>query len=278
MTRRTRPAAAPRDGGLEDHVDRLVREWSHVRPDLDVTPIAVVYRVTRLAADWNNEIERVFAKAGMTNTDFAVLANLRRAGAPYQLAQRQLMNALRLTSGTISIRIDKLVERGLVERQPDPHDARTSLVTLTEAGSDAFDAIAPEHLANEARLVAALSPDEQALVGRLLKTLLVEIEQPTADRPDHRLGMTVAPAADGQQRRAAVGLPAQPGLLVDSVTVHGPAADAGVLTGDLITASGDTPLLSLTCLDRALAAHDRTLPLTLQRNGRRQEMLVELTT
>jgi DNA-binding MarR family transcriptional regulator len=275
MTRRTRSAKVAPVTGLEDHVDRLLREWSSARPDLDVAPIAVVYRVTRLAAAWNNEIDRVFAKAKITNTDFAVLANLRRAGPPFQLSQRQIMSALRLTSGTISIRIDKLVERHLVERQPDPHDARASLVTLTPSGSDLFDAVAPEHLGNEARLVAALSPEEQQILGQLLKTLLVEIEQPPTDRPDRRLGMTVAAATVGQHRRAAVGLPAQPGLLVEDVSGNGPAATAGVQVGDFLIASHDAPLRSLTCLERAVAAHRGPLPLTLHRNGRRHEVLIE---
>jgi DNA-binding MarR family transcriptional regulator len=275
MTRRTRRAKVAPVTGLEDHVDRLVREWSTVRPDLDVAPIAVVYRVTRLAAEWNNEIDRVFAKAKITNTDFAVLANLRRAGPPFQLSQRQIMNALRLTSGTISIRIDKLVERNLVERQPDPHDARASLVALTAAGSDLFDAVAPEHLANEERLVAALSPAEQQQLGQLLKALLVEIEQPADDRPDRRLGVTVAGATVGQNRRAAVGLPAQPGLLVEDVAGNGPAAHAGVQVGDFLVASHDTPLRSLTCLERALAADPGPIHLTLHRNGRRHDVVIE---
>jgi DNA-binding MarR family transcriptional regulator len=260
---------------LEDHVDRLIREWSAERPDLDVAPIAVVLRVARLAADWNNEIDRVFAKAGMTNTDFAVLANLRRAGPPFQLRQREIMDALRLTSGTISIRIDKLAERGLVERRPDPGDARATLIALTDAGSLTFDTVAPEHLANEARFVAALSPPEQTQLGMLLKILLVEIEQPQTDRPDHRLGMTVAPAAQAQQRRAIVGLPSVPGLLVDSIFANGPAAIAGVQVGDLLLAASDTALRSLTCLERALAVHEGAVTLTLQRNGKRLNITIE---
>jgi DNA-binding MarR family transcriptional regulator len=262
---------------MVDHVDRLLEEWSGVEPDLDVAPIAVVYRLTRLAAEWNNEIERVFAKAGITSTDFAVLANLRRAGPPFQLSQRRIMTALRLTSGTISIRIDKLVDRGLVQRESDPADARASLVTLTRAGGELFDAVAPEHLANEARLVAALSPDEQARLGALLKTLLIEVEQPDADRPDRRLGMIVAPASVGQQRRAAVGLRLQPGLLVESVDATGGAARAGVQAGDFLIASRETPLRSLTCLERVLGAHPGSVPLTILRNGRRRHVEVEPT-
>jgi predicted metalloprotease with PDZ domain len=180
----------------------------------------------------------------------------------------------RTTMKAVLIVIDKLVDRGLVERQPDPLDARASRVMLTAAGSDMFDAVAPEHLANEARLVTALSAEEQQFLGRLLKTLLIEIEQPPTGRPDHRLGMTVAAATVGQQRRAAVGLPAQSGLLVEAVANNGPAAGAGVQTGDFLIASHDTPLRSLTCLERALAAHPEALPLSLHRNGRAHDIVI----
>jgi DNA-binding MarR family transcriptional regulator len=274
MARKVRAMAADSTHGLEDHVDRLVRNWATVRPDLDVSPIAVVYRVMRLAAAWRSEIDRVFERANITNTDFAVLSNLRRAGEPYQLSQRQIMAALRLTSGTISIRIDKLVERGLVERQSDPTDARATLVTLTSSGHELFDALAPEHLANEARLVAALGTEDQALLGALLKTLLVEIEQPSIGRPDHRLGFTVAPASAGQQRRAAVGLPSRSGLLVERVTAGGPAASSGIRAGDLLVDSNETPLRSLTCLERACRLHPISVPLTIERNGRRHDIAI----
>jgi DNA-binding MarR family transcriptional regulator len=274
MKRHGRNGTTERPIVLEDHVDRLTREWAAERPDLDVTPITLVYRLTRIASAWNIEIDKVFADAGITSTDFAVLANLRRSGEPFQLTQRQIMSVLRLTSGTISLRIDKLVDRGMVKRQPDPSDARAALVTLTEAGRHMFDAVAPEHLANEARLVAALSLHEQKVVADLLRIMLVEIEQPATARPDHRIGMTVAPAYVGQKRRAAVGLPSAPGILVEAVHSGGPAARAGIQPGDFLTASLDVPLRSLTCLERASDSHPDRLPLSIQRNGQPIEVTV----
>ena len=273
--RQTSTAAVPR--GLLDHVDHLMGDWSSKRPDLDVTPISVVYRVTRLAAAWNAEIDRVFARAGMTNTDFAVLSNLLRAGSPHQLTQRQIMTSLRLTSGTVSLRIDKLAERGYVERHPDPNDARASLVTLTPTGAQAFDRVAPEHLANEARLVAALSTDEQSDLAKLLRILLIEIEQPESDRPDTRIGVTVAPAPVAQQRRAAVGLPSQAGLLIEAVHQSGPASHTGLHVGDLLISANGTELRSLTCLHNAIAAHSPALTLTALRNGKPIDVTVSLT-
>jgi DNA-binding MarR family transcriptional regulator len=234
-----------------DHVARLVSGWHSERPDLEIDPVAIVNRVGRLAACFAAEIERDFAESPITSADFAVLANLRRAGRPFQLTQRQLMDALRLTSGTVSVRIDRLAERGMVRRDPAP-DGRGVLVTLTDAGARAFDAVAPEHLANEARLVAALDPGQQTTLATLLQLLLVEYEPGVGNRPDERLGLVVAPAHTGLRRRAAVGLAPQPGLLVDRVRPGGPAAAAGIRAGDLLVRTPARELRSLTCLAQAI--------------------------
>jgi DNA-binding MarR family transcriptional regulator len=234
-----------------DYVARLIDGWHSERPDLPVDPVAIVFRVGRLAACFAGEIDRVFHGSIISSADFAVLAILRRSGQPYQLTQRHLMDALRLTSGTVSVRIDRLAERGLVKRDPAP-DARGVLVTLTDAGARAFDALAPEHLANEARLVAALDPDQQATLAALLQSLLVEFEPDVQGRPDERLGLLVAPVHTGLRRRAVVGLPPRVGLLVETVTPGGPAAAAGIHAGDLLVRTPGTELRSLTCLARAI--------------------------
>ena len=234
-----------------DYVGRLISSWQSERPDLDVDPVAIVYRVGRLAAYFGAEVERVFQRSPITSADFAVLASLRRSGRPYQLTQRQLMDALRLTSGTVSVRIDRLAEHGLVRRDPAP-DNRGVLVTLTDEGARAFDAVAPEHLANEARLVAALDPHQQSALAALLQSLLVEYEPGVEDRPDERLGLVVAPAHTGLQRRAAVGLPPRTGLLVEAVRPGGPAASAGIRAGDLLLRTPARELRSLTCLAHAI--------------------------
>jgi len=234
-----------------DYVARLISGWHDERPDLEVDPVAIVYRIGRLAAYFAAEVERVFQGSGITSADFAVLASLRRSGRPYRLTQRQLMDALRLTSGTISVRIDRLAERGLVRREPAP-DNRGVVVTLTDQGARTFDSLAPEHLANEARLVAALDPKQQSTLAALLQSLLVEYEPGVEHRPDERLGLVVAPAHTGLRRRAAVGLAPRTGLLVETVRAGGPAAAAGIRAGDLLVRTQARELRSLTCLAQAI--------------------------
>lgn len=246
-----------------DYVARLISGWHSERPDVQVDSVAIVNRIGRLAAYFAAEIERVFQGSGITSADFAALESLRRSGRPYQLTQRQLMDTLRLTSGTVSVRIDRLAERGLVRRDPAP-DVRGVLVTLTDAGARAFDELAPEHLANEARLVAALDPRQQATLATLLQLLLVEYEPGVDNRPDERLGLAVAPAHTGLRRQAAVGLTPQTGLLVENVRPGGPAAAAGIRAGDLLVRTPARELRSLTCLAQAID-HTRSVAIDIHR-------------
>lgn len=269
-----RSQRAPRRA-MRDHVDQLIDGWAQERPDLDTAAIAVVYRLTRIAAVWNGEIDRLFAGHGITTTDFAVLANLRRAGHPYRLNQRQIMTALRLTSGTVSLRIEKMVERGLVSRTTDPADARATIVELTDAGAELFDRVAPEHLANEARLLAALPDEQRDGLAALLRTILVDIEQPAEERPDVALGLTVAPAVATQRKRAELGLSPQHGLLVESVASGGAAERAGLRVGDTLTHVGDVALHSLTCLERALAVRSTQVEVSVLRGTRPLTLVLE---
>src|SRR5436309_2478772 len=80
---------------------------------------------------------------------FGVLVTLARIEDEGGVSQRRLMDELGLTSGTISVRIDRLVEQGLVERRPDPESKRSALITLTERGRERFERVVPAHLANE---------------------------------------------------------------------------------------------------------------------------------
>ena len=125
-------------GHERDEVDRLVAAWKRERPDLDLSPLSVLSRITRIAR--HLDIARRDAFGDLENWGFDVLAALRRAGAPYQLSPGALMQETMVTSGTITNRLDRLEELELITREPDPNDGRGSLVTLTKSGIRAVDA------------------------------------------------------------------------------------------------------------------------------------------
>ena len=148
------------------------------------------------------------------------------------------MDELGLTSGTISVRIDRLAEDGLVERRPDPGDGRNSLIVLTEQGRQVFERVVPAHLENERRLIVALDDDERAALATLLRKLLVEYEGSLPPAGAHvRLGLTLSPAHVTIAMRRAVGLPAGAGLLVRDVDETGPAR-AVLRPGDVLERAG----------------------------------------
>jgi DNA-binding MarR family transcriptional regulator len=219
----------------QDGVDKLLLDWARERPDLDFSPVGVITRLARARAYLDAELRTVFARFGLTGADFTVIITLRRSGAPYVMPQARLMDALGQTSGTVSVRLDRLERNHIVSREPDPANARGSLVRLTGKGLRLFDEIAPAHLANEDRLLSALSPAERQQLADLLRRLLAGFESATTDVAAG-LGLTLEPAHLARARRQAVGLSDTPGLLVTEVAPGSAAARAGIERGDLITA------------------------------------------
>jgi DNA-binding MarR family transcriptional regulator len=156
---------------MEDEVDRLVAAWRRERPDLDVEPLEVLSRVSRLARHLDRARRLAFAEIGLEPWEFDVLTALRRAGDPYQLSPGQLLTQTLVTSGTMTNRIDRLAEKRLVERLPDPSDRRGVLVRLTPAGQDRADRALAGLLAQERAILGELSRAQRAELAALLRQL-----------------------------------------------------------------------------------------------------------
>ena len=171
------------DQGPRDEVDALVEAWSRERPDLDVAPMRVLSRVTRLARHLDRQRATAFSAHGLETWEFDVLAALRRAGAPNQLSPGQLSRETMVTSGTMTNRVDRLAARGLVERDLHPDDKRGVLVRLTPAGREAVDAALADLLAAERQLLGGLDDGDQHLLGATLRRLLVVYRDPEPVRP-----------------------------------------------------------------------------------------------
>ena len=161
---------------MQDEVDRLVAAWARERPDLDVRPLEVLSRVTRLARHVDRARGAAFAAHDLDGWEFDVLAALRRAGRPYMLSPGALVAQTLVTSGTMTNRIDRLESRGLVNRQPDPNDRRGVRVRLTPRGKDSVDSALADLLDSEQELLAALTTRQQDQLSTLLRSLVVSFE------------------------------------------------------------------------------------------------------
>jgi DNA-binding MarR family transcriptional regulator len=154
-----------------DDVDAILEQWRRERPDLDPSPIGIIGRISRLARELEQRLEPVYREHGLEPGWHDVLATLRRTGPTYRLRVTDFSGALMLTSSGTTKRLDRLEQAGLIKRDPDPDDRRGTLITLTAAGHRLIDSVTEAHLANERRLLDALTEAEQLRLADLLRKL-----------------------------------------------------------------------------------------------------------
>ena len=159
-----------------DHVGRIQQQWVRERPDLDVSPQGIYGRLHRLADRLREELDVEFRRHGLGEGEFDVLAALRRAGSPYELAPGELARYTMVTTGAASKRIDRLEAAGLVSRRISDEDARGRVIALTAAGKRVIDEAFTAHIANEHRLLAPLSEKDRQDLQRVLTTWLAAFE------------------------------------------------------------------------------------------------------
>ncbi|MEJ6785427.1 MarR family winged helix-turn-helix transcriptional regulator [Aminobacter sp. Piv2-1] len=159
-----------------DRVDDILAQWNRERPDLDVAPMGLIGRISRLAQHLGREMEKTFARHGLNYASFDVLATLRRSGPPHALSPGDLSATMMITSGTMTNRVDQLEKAGLVERRLNPDDRRSFIVSLTEKGFATIDAAVTDHVATQTRIVETLAPDERTVLNVLLSKFLVGFE------------------------------------------------------------------------------------------------------
>jgi DNA-binding MarR family transcriptional regulator len=163
----------------QDEVDRIVDAWLRERPDLDFSPLQVLSRVDRLSRHLEAARKQAFSRSSLQSWEFDVLAALRRAGAPYQLSPKALLQQTLVSSGTMTNRIDRLVERGFVQRSSDPADGRGVLVRMTRSGLTHVDAAITRLVDAEAGILAGLSGNDQTRLSTLLRKLTVDFDEPS---------------------------------------------------------------------------------------------------
>lgn len=159
-----------------DEVDRLIEAWHRERPDLDVSPMGVLSRVSRLARHLDLARRQAFSDHQLESWEFDVLSALRRSGSPYQLSPGRLLRETLVTSGTMTNRVDRLAARGLVKRLPDPADRRGVQVRLTDDGRNKVDSALDELLKRERELLSGLPNADSRKLAALLRALVTPFE------------------------------------------------------------------------------------------------------
>ncbi len=158
---------------MKDHVDKVIEQWDDERPDLDATPLGVLNRVVRLGKHIEADLKQALAPFGLDTWSFDVLAALRRQGEPYSMSPTALRRAALLTSGAMTNRIDRLEERNLVGRVPDPNDRRALRVHLTSDGLHLIEQALEIRFRAAEDLASRLTEAEMKKLTALLRKLLL---------------------------------------------------------------------------------------------------------
>lgn len=167
-----------------DAVDEIVLDWERERPDLDVDPLRIFSRVKRIAKQLDAVRKKAFGETGLDPWEFDVLSALRRAGEPHRLSPKQLLAVTLVSSGTMTNRIDRLAERGLVERETDPNDGRGIFVRMTPVGRRLVDDALTRLVAAERRVLDDLDHDARDDLATSLRVLSFAMD---VDPHDERL-------------------------------------------------------------------------------------------
>ncbi|MGV2897201.1 MarR family winged helix-turn-helix transcriptional regulator [Achromobacter sp. AGC78] len=162
-----------------DLVDLVISQWSTECPTQDFAAMAVITRVFRLNAFATRNVNRSFRRHNLHQGEFDVLATLYRTGAPHAMNPQKLVDALLLTSGAMTNRLDRLEQAGLLVRNPNPDDRRGIIVSLTTEGLRVIKLVLKDYLKDLGELLDPLSVAERKQLAGLLKKLLLKHDQET---------------------------------------------------------------------------------------------------
>ncbi|QPC90730.1 MarR family winged helix-turn-helix transcriptional regulator [Mesorhizobium sp. INR15] len=156
-----------------DRAAKAVEQWNKERPDLDVSPMAVLGRLNEASSlIARDRLAPLFARFGLQAGEFDVLATLRRSGTPFVLTPTALYEATMVTSGAMTNRLDRLETSGLILRGPHPSDRRGIVVQLTGKGLALIDEAVTAHVANEHEILSGLTRAECDTLSHLLEKLI----------------------------------------------------------------------------------------------------------
>lgn len=155
-----------------DKLDDWLDIWTREIPNLDRTTEGIVERIGNLHKDLDQTMEETLAKHDLDRRAFHLIGRLRSYGPPYRRSPGQLAGDMRLSSGAMTNRLDRLEAAGLIRRLPDPNDRRGQLIEPTEKGHAAWDRTVGTQAERERRIASVLSEREREQLHRLLRKLM----------------------------------------------------------------------------------------------------------
>ncbi len=172
-----------------DSVESGLHHWMAHTPGVDagddraVAAEAARQRIGRLSRAFSSLLDEIAEASGITTADWAALSVIARSPNGHT-TPGELGSALHLTSGTVSTRLRRLVDAGLVEVLPTD-DRRSRPVHLTPSGHKQWSEATQARIGSERDLFDALDDDDLRSLNRILRDLLAPLEDRYGPAPAH---------------------------------------------------------------------------------------------
>jgi DNA-binding MarR family transcriptional regulator len=178
-------AKTPSKTDQRDHLDAQLDVWTREIKSLDRLTEGIVERIYKLSRYFSHSMETTLAEVGISHRTFRVLGRLRYQGPPYRVSAGQLAEAMGLSSGAMTNRLDRLEQAGLVRRLADPDDRRGVLVEPTGEGHAAWDRTVGSASTKERLIASVLSDSEKEQLHSLLRTLMSAFPEEIREASKH---------------------------------------------------------------------------------------------
>lgn len=149
--------------------------WRAELPGATGLELEVAKRTGRLGALLADAANTALAPFALTKAEYEVIAVLRAAGRPYRLRPTDLAGRLLLSSGGTSNLLRRLGDAGLVEREADSSDARSSWVRLTRTGVETAEAAVRAAAAAQAGLLSTVPEATVRAASDALRAVLLAL-------------------------------------------------------------------------------------------------------
>jgi DNA-binding MarR family transcriptional regulator len=162
----------------QDSVDRHVEHWKREIPGLDPLVEGVFTRMQMLLRHLKQARHALLAANGLEDYEYATLHFLGGCGPDHRATPGEIAAWAQMSPSGITGRLDALEKRGFIRRLPAPADRRKVIVELTEEGRRAWLGTFDPQTNEEAKVLAALSPEEQSALDAVLRRMMGAVDRP----------------------------------------------------------------------------------------------------
>ena len=157
-------------------LNRIEQDWQRMRPELDATPMLTGLLLDRLGSAFARHIEQTYSEEGINPSNWDLLLTLLRSAPPQGLTHTELSELTAISGPSMTNRVTRLLDKGLVERVVSEKDRRSALVRLTPQGRELVERLLPQHLEREQQALSVLSGEELSALSAIARKLVEHLE------------------------------------------------------------------------------------------------------